>query len=74
MANKIEKQFLQEHFRKNDTLTLYKPDGTPVTFSKRQQIRLFGGHRDLRFKDYDEFLAFCTEQRLHQKPVPIAVI
>lgn len=74
MANKIEKQFLQEHFRKNDTLTLYKVDGTPVTFSKRQKIRLFGGHCDISFKDYDEFLAFCAEQRLRQKPIPIAVI
>ena len=74
MATKIKKEFLQEHFRKNDTLTLYKPDGTTVTFSKKQHIRLYGGHCDLVFKDYDEFLAFCAKQRLRQKPVPIIVI
>ena len=29
MATKITKEFLQEHFRKHDAITLYKPDGTP---------------------------------------------
>ena len=28
MSNKISKEFLQEHFRKHDSMTLYKPDGT----------------------------------------------
>lgn len=74
MATKITKEFLQEYFRKNDTLTLYKSDGTPVTFSKKQHIRLYGGHCELFFKDYDEFLAFCKKQHLCQKPVPITVI
>lgn len=74
MANKITKEFLQEHFRKHDSITIYKPDGTPVTFSKQHHIRLYGGHCELFFKDYDEFLAFCAKQRLRQKPVPIIVI
>ena len=74
MANKITKEFLQEYFRKNNSITMYKPDGTPVTISKRYHLRLYGGHRDLVFKDYDEFLAFCAKQRLRQKPVPIIVI
>ena len=34
MANKVKKEFLAEHFRKHDSITLYKPDGTPVTFGK----------------------------------------
>lgn len=74
MATEIKKEFLQEHFRKNDTLTLYKSDGTPVAFSKKQHIRLYGGHCELFFKGYDEFLAFCKKQHLCQKPVPITVI
>ncbi len=74
MTDKIKKQFLQEHFRKNDTLTLYKPDGTPVTFSKKLHIRLYGGHCELIFEDYDKFLAFCADKRLRRKPVPITVI
>lgn len=74
MANKITKEFLQEYFRKHDSITLYKADGTPITFSKQHHIRLYGGHRDMMFKDYDEFLAFCKKQRLRQKPVPIAII
>ncbi len=73
MATEIKKEFLQEHFRKHDSITMYKSDGTPVTFCKQHHIRLYGGHRDLVFKDYDEFLAFCKKQRLRQKPVPITV-
>ena len=30
----ITQKFLQEHFRKHDAITLYKPDGTPVTIVK----------------------------------------
>ena len=73
MANEVKKEFLAEHFRKHDSITLYKQDGTPVTFSKQHHIRLYGGHRDLVFKDYGEFLAFSKKQRLCQKPVPITV-
>lgn len=50
---------------------MYKPDGASVTFSKQHHILLYGGHRDLVFKDYDELLAFCTKQRLRQNPMPI---
>ena len=34
MATNVSREFLQEHFRKHDSITLYKPDGTPVTFVK----------------------------------------
>ena len=71
MENEIKKEFLQEHFRKHNSITLYKPDGTPVTFSRQHHIRLYCGHRDLVFKDYNEFLAFCTKQCLRQNPMPI---
>ena len=49
MVNEVKKEFLAEHFRKHDSITLYKQDGTPVTFSKQHHIRLYGGHRDLMF-------------------------
>ena len=35
METKITKEFLQDYFRKHETLTLYKPDGTPVSFTKQ---------------------------------------
>ena len=40
MVNEVKKEFLVEHFRKHDSITLYKQDGTPVTFSKQHHIRL----------------------------------
>ena len=73
MVNEVKKEFLVEHVRKHDSITLYKQNGTHVTFSKQHHIRLYGGHRNLVFKDYDEFLAFCKKQNLRQKPVPITV-
>lgn len=36
MVNEVKKEFLVEHFRKHDFITLYKQDGTPVTFSKQR--------------------------------------
>lgn len=67
----ITKDFLQEHFRKHDTLTLYKPDGTPVTFSRQFCLVLNGGHQHLEFKDYDAFLAFYGKHRLRLTPAAI---
>lgn len=56
MGTRITKEFLQEHFRKHNSLTVYKTDGTPVTFEKRHKIAMCGGYCKLTFKTYDEFL------------------
>lgn len=69
MATNVTQKFLQEHFRKHDSITLYKPDGTPVTFRKQENIVLHGGHTSSTFKDYDEFMAFYKKNRLCLKPV-----
>ena len=69
MANKITKQFLQEHFHKHDTITLYKLDGTPVTFTKQYNYVLNGGHRRFVFKDYESLVTLYKKQHLCLKPV-----
>lgn len=69
MANKVKKEFLAEHFRKHDSITLYKPDGTPVTFGKQCNIILRGGGTRFVFKNYDEFFAFCKEKNLSLNPI-----
>ena len=69
MTTKITKQFLQDHFRKHDTLTLYKPDGTPVSFAKQYNITLRGGCSKFTFKTYDDLMAFYKKQHLCLKPV-----
>lgn len=71
MATNVTKQFLQEHFRKHDSITLYRADGTPVTFRKQYNIILFGGHHRLTFKDYDAFMEFYHKYHLSLKPVVI---
>lgn len=69
MANKITKEFLQEHFRKHDSITFYKTDGTPVTFSKCHNLVVNGGHHSLPFKTYDELMTFYQKHHLCLKPV-----
>ena len=65
----ITKEFLQEHFRKHDSITLYKPDGIPITFSKQNHLVLCGGHRHMVFENYDELLAFYKKKQLSLTPV-----
>ena len=69
MANKITKEFLQEYFRKHDSIPLYKADGTPVTFSKHHNLVVNGGHHRITFKTYDELMDFYKKQHLCLKPV-----
>jgi hypothetical protein len=69
MANEIKKEFLQEHFRKHDTLTLYRNDGSTFTFTKKYNVVLRGGGSKFTFKTYDELMAFYKKQHLCLKPV-----
>lgn len=71
MATKITKQFLQEHFRKHDSITLYKADGTPVTFAKHHNLVVNGGHSTSTFETYDQLVDFYKKHRLCLKPVII---
>ena len=52
MTNNVTKEFLQEHFRKHDSITLYKPDGTAVTFRKQYNLVVKGGGFRGDFKTY----------------------
>ena len=58
MDTRITREFLQEHFRKHNSLTVYKNDGTPVTFEKQYKIAMCDGNCKLTFKTYDEFMSF----------------
>lgn len=69
MDTKITKEFLQEHFCKHDTLTLYKPDGTPVVITKQYDYAVTGGYHKYTFKDYESLEAFYKKHHLCLKPV-----
>lgn len=69
MTNKVSKEFLQEHFSKHDSITLYKPDGTAVTFHKQYNLVLKGGGFKGTFNTYDELTDFYHKRRLCLKPV-----
>jgi len=69
MTNNVTQKFLQEHFRKHDSITLYKPDGTPVTFRKQNNLVLKGGAFKGTFKDYDALMDFYHKRHLCLQPV-----
>ena len=68
METKITKDFLREHFRKHDTLTLYKADGTPVTFAKRHKFVLKGGYHKFTFDSCQELADFYLKHHLSMTP------
>ena len=65
----VTKEFLQEHFRKHDSITLYKPNGTAVIFRKQYNLVVKGGGFRGAFKTYDELTDFYRKRRLCLKPV-----
>ena len=69
MATDINQKYLQEHFRKHESLTLYKPDGTPVTFRKQSEYVLRGGGSTVRFKTFDQMKSFFQKHGITQAPV-----
>ena len=69
MATTVSKEFLQEHFRKHDTLTLYRKDGSSFTFTKQHRVVLRGGYHKFTFKTYDDLMAFYKKQHLCLNPV-----
>ena len=69
MASKLKKEFFREHFNKHDTLILYKPDGTPVTFSKRAQYVVIGGGMKYTFKDFEQLMTHYKKNNLSTTPV-----
>ena len=65
----ITKEFLRNHFRKHDTLTLYKPDGTPVTIVKDYDIIFTASqHECYRFQNHDRLTEFCNKHRINTRP------
>ena len=65
MATKITKEFLQEHFRKHVSITLYKPDGTPVTFTKvYEPVLVVSQHEAYRFRDNERLAEFCNKHSI----------
>ena len=69
MATDIKKDFLQNHFRKHDTLTLYKSDGTPVTIVKGYDIIFTASQYERRrFKNVDRLTEFCNRHRISAHP------
>ena len=69
MANEITKEFLAEHVRKHDTLTLYRKDGSVFTFTKKHKVVLRGGYSKFTFKTYDDLMDFYRKRHLSLMPV-----
>lgn len=59
--NKELQTKLQNHFKHNDSLTLYKKDGTPKVFSKKYSIVFNSKYEAFNFTDYDKFIDFANK-------------
>ncbi len=69
MATDITKESLQEHFRKRDSLTLYKPDGTPITIVKVYEPLLIAGQYEAyRFRSNEKLAEFCNKHKIQARP------
>ena len=68
METKITKEFLREHFRKHDTLTLYRADGTPVTFTRQHKYVVAGGCHKFTFDTCEGLAEFYLKQGLSMTP------
>ena len=65
----ITKEFLQEHFRKHDAITLYKPDGTPVTIVKvYEPVLIVRQNEAYRFPSNERQTEVCHKHRITTRP------
>lgn len=62
--NKELQTKLQNHFKHNDSLTLYKKDGTPKVFSKKYSIVFNSKYESFNFIDYDKFIDFANKHSM----------
>ena len=69
MITTLNQASLQEHFRKHDTLTLYKSDGTPVTFTKvYEPVLVVSQYEAYRFKNNERLADFCNKHGITTHP------
>lgn len=69
MAKEIKQEFLQEHFRKHDSITLYKQDGTPVTIVKvYEPVLIVGQYEAYQFRSNEKLTEFCNTHRITTRP------
>ena len=69
MTNTPTQKFLQEHFRKRDSITLYKPDGTPITIVKVYEPLLIAGQYEAyRFRSNEKLAEFCNKHKIQARP------
>lgn len=69
MTNKPSQEFLQEHFRKHDSLTLYKLDGTPMTIVKvYEPVLVVGKDEAYHFHSNKQLTEFCNKHGIITRP------
>ena len=66
-------QELRDYFRNHKTLTLYKKDGTAVTFEIGYRYAVADKYEAYGFKDLDKLVEFCNKYGFSFKPVIISL-
>ena len=68
MKKEITKEFLREHFRKHNTLTLYEVDGKPIIFTKQRKYVVEGGCHKFTFDTCEGLAEFYLKKHLSMTP------
>lgn len=69
MATDITRTYLENHFRKHDSITMYKPDGTPVTFTKvYEPVLIVSQYEAYGFKNNERLAEFCNKHGISNHP------
>ena len=69
MPTNVTPKMLQEHFRKHDSITVYKSNGAEETFAKQYRYVLHGGGVRFTFPDYESLMDYCKKAHLSLEPV-----
>ena len=69
MVTNLTRDFLENHFRKHDAITLYQPDGTPVTITKvYEPVLIASPYEAYRFHSNASLTEFCNKHRITTRP------
>ena len=68
MEKQITKEFLENHFKFHDKLTLYQGE-IPLTITKEWHLHFNGGHHDFDIDDCASLEELSAKRNLTIKPV-----
>ena len=67
MKSNITKEFLENHFKFHNKLTVYQGH-IPLTITKEWHLHFNGGHYDFDVQDCEDFADLCRKKNITLEP------